>query len=121
MHAARAGRGDAESAASAALADVIAQPMPGPIGTLMRERLRAVASHEVDNPPALPPTQAPRTPWNRPITPHRRFAYTTIPLEDAKRVRRAVRLHVQRRRDGVVLGHAAPLSRRSTTACRTSR
>ena len=40
-------------------------------------------------PPALPPTFAPRTPWNQTITPHRRFAYTTIPLEDAKTIRRA--------------------------------
>ena len=70
-----------------ALADLIAQPMPGAFGKLMRERLRGV-SHDVDNPPALPPTQAPRTPWNRPITPHRRFASVTVPLDDAKRVRR---------------------------------
>ncbi|MEO7398308.1 MAG: wax ester/triacylglycerol synthase family O-acyltransferase [Ilumatobacteraceae bacterium] len=70
-----------------ALADVIAQPMPGALGRLMRERLRGV-NHDVDNPPALPPTQAPRTPWNRPISAHRRFASATIPLEDAKRVRR---------------------------------
>ena len=70
-----------------ALADLIAQPMPGALGRLMRERLRGV-SHDVDNPPALPPTQAPRTPWNRPITPHRRFVSVTIPLDDAKRVRR---------------------------------
>src|SRR3954447_1152405 len=70
-----------------ALADVIAQPMPGPVGKLMRTRLRG-GSNDPDNPPALPPTPAPRTPWNRPITPHRRFASTTIPLDDAKRVRR---------------------------------
>ncbi len=70
-----------------ALADVIAQPMPGALGKMMRTRLRG-ANHDVDNPPALPPTQAPRTPWNRPITPHRRFANTTIALEDAKRIRR---------------------------------
>ncbi len=70
-----------------ALADVIAQPMPGPLGRIMRERLRG-ANHEVDHPPALPPTPAPRTPWNRPITSHRRFTCSTIPLEHAKRVRR---------------------------------
>ena len=70
-----------------ALADVIAQPMPGPLGRLLRERLRG-NHHDVDHPPALPPTQAPRTPWNRPITPHRRFASTTIPLDDAKAIRR---------------------------------
>jgi WS/DGAT/MGAT family acyltransferase len=63
--------------------------MPGPIGKMMRERLRAQKGENVDKPPALPPTQAPRTPWNQSITPHRRFAYTSVPLEDAKVVRRA--------------------------------
>jgi diacylglycerol O-acyltransferase len=72
-----------------ALADIIAQPMPGPIGKMMRERLRAQKGENVDRPPALPPTQAPRTPWNHAITPHRRFAYTSVPLEDAKVIRRA--------------------------------
>ena len=72
-----------------ALADLAAQPMPGPVGKMMRERLRAVRGNDVDRPPALPPTHAPRTPWNRPITPHRRFAYTSVPLDDAKTVRRA--------------------------------
>ncbi|MCU1393140.1 MAG: wax ester synthase/diacylglycerol acyltransferase [Ilumatobacteraceae bacterium] len=70
-----------------ALADIVAQPMPGALGRVMRERLRG-ANHDVDNPPALPPTHAPRTPWNRPITPHRRFTACTVPLDDAKRVRR---------------------------------
>ena len=70
-----------------ALADVIAQPMPGAFGRMMRQRLRGV-NHDVDNPPALPTTQAPRTPWNRPITPHRRFVSVTIPLDHAKRIRR---------------------------------
>jgi WS/DGAT/MGAT family acyltransferase len=63
--------------------------MPGPLGDLMRHRLRD-AHNEVDDPPALPPTAAPRTPWNATITPHRRFSYTTIPLDDAKKIRRAV-------------------------------
>ncbi len=72
-----------------ALADVIAQPLPGPLGDLIRRRLRGAIT-DVDSPPALPPTQAPRTPWNAPISRHRRFAYTSIPLDDAKQVRRAV-------------------------------
>jgi diacylglycerol O-acyltransferase / wax synthase len=71
-----------------ALADVIAQPIPGPLGQLMRNRLRG-PNNEIDTPPALPPTPAPRTPWNRPISAHRRFAFSTIPLDDAKQVRRA--------------------------------
>jgi WS/DGAT/MGAT family acyltransferase len=72
-----------------AIADLIAQPMPGPVGRIMRERLRAQKGTDVDHPPALPPTQAPRTPWNQAISPHRRFAYTSVPLDDAKTVRRA--------------------------------
>ena len=71
------------------IADMIAQPMPGPIGGVMRRRLRAQRGDDTDRPPALPPTHAPRTPWNQTITPHRRFAYTTIALDDAKTVRRA--------------------------------
>jgi diacylglycerol O-acyltransferase len=71
------------------MADLLAQPVPGPVGDLMRRRLRGT-DNEVDNPPALPPTAAPRTPWNASIGAHRRFAYTTVPLEDAKTVRRAV-------------------------------
>ncbi|MGD9996332.1 MAG: wax ester/triacylglycerol synthase family O-acyltransferase [Ilumatobacteraceae bacterium] len=71
-----------------ALADLVAQPIPGPVGRVMRARLRAQHGEDPDRAPALPPTQAPRTPWNRPITPHRRFAYTTLSLDDAKVVRR---------------------------------
>ncbi len=72
-----------------AIADMVAQPMPGPLGSFMRRRLRSQFGEDTDRPPALPPTHAPRTPWNQAITPHRRFAYTTIPLDDAKSVRRA--------------------------------
>ena len=71
-----------------AIADLVAQPMPGPMGNLMRTRLRSQYGHDDDKAPALPPTQAPRTPWNHPITPHRRFAYTTVSLDDAKKIRR---------------------------------
>jgi diacylglycerol O-acyltransferase len=72
------------------LADLIAQPVPGPIGDLMRSRLREGYEREVDRPPALPPTAAPRTPWNAQISPHRRFAYTSAPLDSAKEIRRAL-------------------------------
>jgi len=71
-----------------ALADLIAQPMPGPVGNLMRHRLRSQYGRDDDKAPSLPPTPAPRTPWNQAITPHRRFAYTTISLDDAKKIRR---------------------------------
>jgi diacylglycerol O-acyltransferase len=72
-----------------AIADMVAQPMPGMLGGIMRRRLRAQHGDDTDRPPALPPTHAPRTPWNQAITPHRRFAYTTVGLDDAKTVRRA--------------------------------
>ena len=72
------------------IADIIAQPIPGPLGSLMRQRLRSQHGEEVDRAPALPPTPAPRTPWNASITAHRRFAYTTIPLDEAKVIRRAM-------------------------------
>lgn len=72
-----------------ALADLIAQPMPGPVGSMMRSRLRQSSGVDADRAPALPPTPAPRTPWNRQISPHRRFAYTSVSLEAAKDVRRA--------------------------------
>jgi diacylglycerol O-acyltransferase len=72
-----------------ALADLVAQPLPGTLGSTLRARLRRGYGTEIDNPPPLPPTQAPRTPFNRPITAHRSLAFTTIPLESAKAVRRA--------------------------------
>ena len=71
------------------LADVISRPLPGPAGTMVRARLAATARHDPDRPPALPTSAAPRTPWNRTISPHRRFAFASVPLEDAKQVRRA--------------------------------
>jgi WS/DGAT/MGAT family acyltransferase len=39
--------------------------------------------------PVLPATPAPRTPFNRSITPHRRFAWVTLPLAELKSVRKA--------------------------------
>lgn len=37
----------------------------------------------------LPATPAPRTPWNKTITPHRRFAMRTASLENIKRLKQA--------------------------------
>jgi diacylglycerol O-acyltransferase len=71
-----------------ALADLIAQPLPGPLGNELRKRLRGRGM--TDRPPALPPTAAPRTPFNGTITPHRRFAYTSMRLEQAKAVKNAL-------------------------------
>jgi len=43
--------------------------------------------NEADQPPPLPNTSAPRTPFNGTITAHRRWAYTSLPLEEVKRVK----------------------------------
>ena len=39
--------------------------------------------------PLIPQTRAPKTPFNRSITPHRRWAFCSIPLADAKLVKSA--------------------------------
>jgi diacylglycerol O-acyltransferase / wax synthase len=39
--------------------------------------------------PKLPNRPAPRTPFNQVITPHRRYAITTLPLSDARKVKSA--------------------------------
>jgi WS/DGAT/MGAT family acyltransferase len=70
------------------VAEALARPLPGPLGSLLRSRLRADRSAE-DELPTLPSVSAPRTPFNASIGPHRRFAYTTVPLEDAREIRRA--------------------------------
>jgi diacylglycerol O-acyltransferase len=71
-----------------ALGELLAQPLPGPLGELLRSRLRTVTTGE-DDPPAMPITVAPRTPFNAQITAHRRFAYTSVPLDEAREIRRA--------------------------------
>ncbi|MBA3803463.1 MAG: wax ester/triacylglycerol synthase family O-acyltransferase [Acidimicrobiia bacterium] len=83
-------RSSESSRSLAALADIAVQPIPGPVGSLLRKRLRDPNRRQEDNPPALPLTSAPRTLFNASITPHRRLSYTTLPLESAKEVRRAV-------------------------------
>jgi diacylglycerol O-acyltransferase / wax synthase len=71
------------------MADIVAQPIPGPVGDLLRRRLRDSRGEDHDVSSPLPPTPAPKTPWNAAITAHRRFAYCTVPLAEAKEVRQA--------------------------------
>jgi diacylglycerol O-acyltransferase / wax synthase len=54
--------------------------LPWPLGPRRSEQVDA---------PRLPETAAPRTSFNRSITPHRRFAFTTLSLSDARKVRKA--------------------------------
>jgi WS/DGAT/MGAT family acyltransferase len=53
------------------------------VGGLLRRR-----GPQLDADP-IPQTPAPHTPWNRSITPHRRFAYFSLPLPNVKRVKTA--------------------------------
>ena len=90
------------------MADLLAQPVPGPVGDFMRRRLRGT-DNEVDNPPALPvdggPTHAVERLDRR--APPLRLHDGAAGRRQERAPRR--RVHVQRRRDGAVLGHAAPL------------
>ena len=72
----------------AALGEALARPLPGPLGAALRNRLRGDRSRE-DELPRLSGLSAPRTPFNASIGPHRRFAFTTLSLEDARQIRRA--------------------------------
>ena len=54
--------------------------LPWPLGPRRTDQVDA---------PKLPQTAAPHTSFNRSITPHRRFSFITLSLEDARRVRKA--------------------------------
>jgi WS/DGAT/MGAT family acyltransferase len=54
----------------------------------VRRRLpRGRSSEQRDRPPTLPRAAAPATPFNKAITPHRRFAIGSVPLEDIKTIK----------------------------------
>jgi WS/DGAT/MGAT family acyltransferase len=61
------------------------QPVPGPIGNLFRRRDNG--PRDRDEAPPVPNTTAPRTMFNGSITPHRRLAYCSLSLPDAKKVK----------------------------------
>jgi diacylglycerol O-acyltransferase len=63
----------------------IAAALKGPLADLLPGR------GERGEDPALPglPLRAPRTPFNATITPHRRWAFTSLPLQEVKTIRHA--------------------------------
>jgi WS/DGAT/MGAT family acyltransferase len=61
------------------------QPVPNPLGDLFRRR--GNDARDGDEAPPTPNTTAPRTMFNASITPHRRLAYCSVPLSDAKKVK----------------------------------
>jgi WS/DGAT/MGAT family acyltransferase len=60
----------------------------GPLGRVLNVGRRR--DEERDPPPALPTGLAPRTPFNRPITPHRRFAFRATSLSTIKAIKNAL-------------------------------
>ena len=88
IHAVRSMAATTHNPGLAVLGEALARPLPGPLGKALRSRLRGDRSRE-DDLPNLPLLSAPRTPFNASIGPHRRFAYTTVSLEDARQIRRA--------------------------------
>lgn len=88
IHAVRSMAATTHNPGLAVLGEALARPLPGPLGEALRNRMRGDRSRE-DDLPTLPLLSAPRTPFNASIGPHRRFAYTTLSLEDARQIRRA--------------------------------
>jgi diacylglycerol O-acyltransferase len=68
----------------------IAARLPG-IGLLTGTIRAAARTGEVPPPPDL---SVPRTPFNGPVTHHRRVAFGSLPLEEVKKVRRALGISV---------------------------
>ena len=64
------------------LADLI-RTIPNPVGALVASRTRRLE----DGPAPLPENNAPATPFNGAITPHRRVALRSIPLDDVKAIK----------------------------------
>jgi diacylglycerol O-acyltransferase / wax synthase len=95
-------RAAAELTGNPAARQMVAAFVPG------LRRVGLLPTRRSDERPTLPNQSAPRTPFNRTITPHRRVAFETLPLEDAKRVRRALDVTV----NDIVLAVCASALRR---------
>jgi len=53
----------------------------------IQRRLRPPSAEQRDRAPILPRIAAPSTPFNKAITPHRRFAIGSVPLDDVKAIK----------------------------------
>ena len=71
-----------------AAANQVRSGLRGPIGTVLNLGRSRDDSVEAVGP--LPNLSPPRTPFNAPITPHRRFAYRSVPLQTIKEIKSAL-------------------------------
>jgi diacylglycerol O-acyltransferase / wax synthase len=69
-------------------ADQVRKGLKGPLGAVLNAGRRR--DEERDPPPTLPTLGAPRTPFNRSITPHRRFAFRTTSLDSVKAIKNSL-------------------------------
>src|SRR5687767_14865227 len=71
-----------------AAANQLRDGLRGPLGALLNVGRERTPETKVDGP--LPSLSAPRTPFNATITPHRRFAFRSTPLQAVKDIKNAV-------------------------------
>jgi WS/DGAT/MGAT family acyltransferase len=69
-------------------ANQVRKSLRGPLGTVLNLGRRR--EEERDAPPVLPSIRPPRTPFNRTITPHRRFALGSASLQQVKEIKTAL-------------------------------
>jgi diacylglycerol O-acyltransferase / wax synthase len=70
-----------------AMGDQVRRSLSGPLGTVMN--LGRNRGDDRDPPPRLPSMRPPRTPFNRPIGPHRKLAIGSASLDAAKMIKKA--------------------------------
>jgi diacylglycerol O-acyltransferase / wax synthase len=68
-------------------ADQVRRGLQGPLGTVLN--LGRDRGEVRDAPSPIPVARPPRTPFNRPITPHRKLAIGSAPLDTVKRIKSA--------------------------------
>src|SRR5215207_5643858 len=66
-------------------ANQVRRGLRGPLGTVLN--LGRKRPEEPDQPPALPSVRPPRTPFNAPITPHRKLAIRSTSLSQVKEIK----------------------------------
>ena len=71
-----------------AAANQVRGSLRGPLGAVLNAGRRR--DEERDPPPRLPTLRAPKTPFNRPITAHRRFSFQSTSLDAVKAIKNAL-------------------------------